>query len=160
ASKSPGTIVHLKGKASHTGDRAHNQKLSEKRVQVVKQFLAGEGVRTAQIVIAAVGFSEAPIVGDDKRDRSVRVEMEHPPRKAGPGFDHIIRFDASDGLQRTPPHVMVPSGFFRKSLFVDRAEGMKLRVVDPNIAALVSPDTNLDVDELVPSSDHELIRIE
>jgi outer membrane protein OmpA-like peptidoglycan-associated protein len=76
--KYPDTDVLVKGHTDDTGSESHNQKLSERRSQAVKNYLVTRGVTVARL--QALGFGESmPVVNNTApggRARNRRVEMQ------------------------------------------------------------------------------------
>ncbi len=71
------TAVIVQGHTDSTGSEDHNQRLSERRADSVKRFLAAQGV--AQERMAAVGYGETrPVASNDNgagRQRNRRVDV-------------------------------------------------------------------------------------
>lgn len=76
--KYPDTNVLVKGHTDDTGSETHNQQLSERRAQTVRNYLATRGVGVARL--QALGFGESmPVVSNstsDGRAQNRRVEMQ------------------------------------------------------------------------------------
>lgn len=82
--KYPDTTIIVKGHTDSTGSEEYNQKLSENRANVVKNFLIGEGVAPARIT--AIGFGKSVPVADNgteagrSQNRRVEIEVKSPPQ--------------------------------------------------------------------------------
>jgi len=76
--KYPETDVLVKGHTDNTGSEGHNQQLSERRSQAVKNYLVTRGVTVARL--QALGFGESmPVTSNtsaDGRAQNRRVEMQ------------------------------------------------------------------------------------
>jgi outer membrane protein OmpA-like peptidoglycan-associated protein len=76
--KYPDTDVLVKGHTDDTGTETHNQQLSERRAQTVKNYLVTRGVDLARL--QALGFGESMPVTinttSDGRAQNRRVEMQ------------------------------------------------------------------------------------
>lgn len=59
----PQTAILIAGHTDSTGSESHNQKLSERRAEVVKNAIAGEGVNPARMT--AIGYGESKPVADN-----------------------------------------------------------------------------------------------
>ncbi|MEW5736526.1 MAG: OmpA family protein [Thermodesulfobacteriota bacterium] len=82
--KYPETQIIVKGHTDSTGSEEYNQKLSENRANVVKNFLIGEGVAPSRIT--AIGFGKSVPVADNSteagraQNRRVEIEVKSPPQ--------------------------------------------------------------------------------
>ncbi len=80
----PETKVIIKGYTDNTGGEEHNQKLSERRAQIVRNFFVGQNVAPERLT--AVGFGESmPVAGNatpEGRAKNRRVELEIIPQPA------------------------------------------------------------------------------
>lgn len=79
--KYPETNMIVKGHTDSVGSDDYNQKLSESRAGVVKNFLIGEGVASARIT--SIGFGKSVPIADNSteagRASNRRVEIEVKP---------------------------------------------------------------------------------
>jgi len=76
--KQPGVTYKISGYTDTSGPEAHNQNLSERRAQSVRDYLVGKGVAASQL--SATGYGESnPLVSNDTREgrmKNRRVEIE------------------------------------------------------------------------------------
>ncbi len=91
----PAVKVELDGYTDSVGSEAYNQKLSERRAQIVYEYLTGNGIDASRIT-AVKGFGESnPIAPNDDKDgrsRNRRTELvvqnpEQPAAPADKGFE-------------------------------------------------------------------------
>ncbi|ALC15380.1 outer membrane protein OmpA/peptidoglycan-associated (lipo)protein [Desulfuromonas soudanensis] len=79
----PQTNITIAGHTDSKGTEAYNQQLSERRAQVVKNALAGQGVNPGRLI--AVGYGESrPIASNDTesgRQLNRRVEITIVPQQ-------------------------------------------------------------------------------
>lgn len=79
----PQTTIMIAGYTDSTGTEAYNQQLSERRAQVVKNALAGQGVNPARMTV--VGYGESKPVADNSteagRQLNRRVEITIVPQQ-------------------------------------------------------------------------------
>ncbi len=79
----PQTSITIAGHTDSRGTEAYNQQLSERRAQVVKNALAGQGVNPARLTV--VGYGESRPVADNGtesgRQLNRRVEITITPRQ-------------------------------------------------------------------------------
>lgn len=80
----PQTSIIISGHTDSTGTEEYNQKLSERRAEVVKNALAGMGVNPSRMT--SVGYGESKPVTDNStesgRQMNRRVEIIIKPQKA------------------------------------------------------------------------------
>jgi len=79
----PQTNIQIAGYTDSTGSEAYNQQLSERRAQVVKNALAGQGVNPARMTVIGYGESK-PVAGNDTeagRQMNRRVEITIAPQR-------------------------------------------------------------------------------
>ncbi|HKJ87515.1 MAG TPA: OmpA family protein, partial [Gammaproteobacteria bacterium] len=79
----PQTNIQVAGYTDSTGSEAYNQQLSERRAQVVKNALAGQGVNPARMTVVGYGESK-PVAGNDTeagRQMNRRVEITIAPQR-------------------------------------------------------------------------------
>ena len=62
----PETNIQIAGHTDSTGSETYNQQLSERRAQVVKNTLAGQGVNPARMTI--VGYGESKPIADNRNN--------------------------------------------------------------------------------------------
>jgi len=78
----PETNIQIAGHTDSTGSETYNQQLSERRAQVVKNALAGQGVNPARLT--TVGYGESKPIADNNteagRQINRRVEITIAPR--------------------------------------------------------------------------------
>ncbi len=78
----PETNIQIAGHTDSTGSETYNQQLSERRAQVVKNTLAGQGVNPARMTI--VGYGESKPIADNNtesgRQINRRVEITIAPQ--------------------------------------------------------------------------------
>lgn len=77
--QNPNLVINLSGFADRNGDEAHNQALSEKRVQSVKALLVANGISEDNISSQALG-EQSPLLSEqnfqnDFYDRRVEVKL-------------------------------------------------------------------------------------
>jgi hypothetical protein len=163
--------VQMKGAASRTGAQDYNWLLSERRVEAVQKYLVSKGVDPKQIDLTWVGEEEAILKGEKKgtenpKDRAVFVKLPVPSGSRSPRFERPFPLDQDGNF--VPPNpstgeeaqLYLPAEGFRRLLYVVNAEGMTLRSPAPHVAAVVSPETNRRAEEVLITSDRELIKIE
>ena len=85
--KYPDTTIRIAGHTDSTGSRDHNQKLSERRAQAVKDALAGMGVDPARMTTVGYG-SGKPIASNATeagrmKNRRVEIRIIPPPEQQG-----------------------------------------------------------------------------
>src|SRR5262249_29444337 len=69
--------VYLRGSASRLGNRDYNFGLSERRVEAVRDFLVGQGVKAGQISLNWTGENNSVAAAeDDEHDRAVFLFLE------------------------------------------------------------------------------------
>jgi OOP family OmpA-OmpF porin len=73
----PGVIVRIEGHTDNVGSRNHNQKLSQRRAEAVKEFLVRQGVLRARMLAEGYGQSRpiAPNTNRAGRAANRRVEF-------------------------------------------------------------------------------------
>ena len=80
----PQTTISIGGHTDSTGTEEYNQKLSERRAEVVKNALAGMGVNPSRMT--AIGYGESKPVADNNieagRQMNRRVEILIKPQQA------------------------------------------------------------------------------
>lgn len=79
----PQTNILIAGHTDSTGSEIYNQQLSERRAQVVKNALVGEGVNPARM--NTIGYGEAKPIADNRneagRQMNRRVEITITPQR-------------------------------------------------------------------------------
>lgn len=77
----PQTYVDVVGHTDSTGDQAMNQRLSEERANAVAQYLIGQGVHPARILVVGMGEMQPIATNDTPQGRTAnrRVEMVLTP---------------------------------------------------------------------------------
>jgi outer membrane protein OmpA-like peptidoglycan-associated protein len=79
----PQTSIMIAGHTDSSGTEAHNQQLSERRAQVVKNALAGQGVNPARMT--PIGYGESKPIADNSteagRQMNRRVEITIAPQQ-------------------------------------------------------------------------------
>lgn len=87
----PRLTVNLEGFADHRGDADYNQKLSEQRIEAVKQALIGHGIDGARLQATAHGETRSAGAENDidgwALERRVSVSITNP--KAGQGVAEL-----------------------------------------------------------------------
>lgn len=79
------TTVDVIGHTDSVGSETFNQQLSEKRARSVAEYLSGQGVLAARLLIAGMGEAQ-PIASNstpDGRSQNRRVEIQITPLTAG-----------------------------------------------------------------------------
>ena len=80
----PQTTISIGGHTDSTGTEEYNQKLSERRAEVVKNALAGMGVNPSRMT--AIGYGESKPIADNNieagRQMNRRVEILIKPQQA------------------------------------------------------------------------------
>ena len=73
----PGVVVRIEGHTDNVGSRNHNQKLSQRRAEAVKEFLVRQGVLRARMIAEGYGQSRpiAPNTNRAGRAANRRVEF-------------------------------------------------------------------------------------
>jgi hypothetical protein len=162
--------VSLSGSTDRRGNQDYNWRLSERRVEAVRNHLVTRGVDSGQIDIRWSGEENAIAKGekdgtDNDEDRAVFLRIPVPSRRERVRFErpfpapddpYFITHDSFGG----DPELYLPSAGFRRYLNVLNAEGMTLRSNDPFIAGVVSTITNTRAEEVLITSNRELIRVE
>jgi hypothetical protein len=178
--------VSLSGRTDRRGNQDYNLRLSERRVEAVRNYLVRQGVNSAQIDIGWVGEGYAIEKGekdgtDNPVDRAVLVRIPVPKGRGGLRFESESPFPDdpvfippdSPLVERYLPfspqplgELYLPSGLrkfprsARRNLIVLNAEGMRLRSDNDFVAGVVSPDTDLRAKEVLITSNRELIKVE
>ena len=73
-------VVLVTGHTDRLGSLAHNQKLSEQRASVVRDYLVSKGVDKAKIEAIGVGPKQ-PVVQCDQKNRKALIECLQPNRR-------------------------------------------------------------------------------
>ena len=108
-------IAWVTGKASRTGEEAHNVDLSNQRAEEVIAFLSSEGVDLSRMFRFGVGSSAALVEGEDARSRSVDVDVTPKQNFPPPPAPTPSAPQPSAPLRATdaPPVVSLLYGIFR-----------------------------------------------
>ena len=77
ARKMPQFTLYLQGNTDADGSDVHNQNLSERRTETVKNYLINQGISAEKIIISAVGESKpmADNNSNDGKQRNRRVDI-------------------------------------------------------------------------------------
>lgn len=79
----PETAIRITGHTDSAGSEVYNQQLSERRAQVVKNALAGQGVNPARM--STIGYGESKPIADNStesgRQMNRRVEITITPQQ-------------------------------------------------------------------------------
>jgi hypothetical protein len=144
----PGATAALRGMASRTGAADYNRKLSERRVDAVRQHLLGKGARLTQLTGIGVGEEEARAAGqadgrEDDHFRAVVVEMALPVGNAPPRFDRDNLADRHDGFDDTeafqPPWVLVRVEQLFRPVRLVNGQGLELRSTNEAVVKVEDP---------------------
>ena len=166
-----GVFVSLRGEASRTGNSGFNQKLSQERVNNVRDFLLDNGIAFAKIdagsiQTSAAGDRDARAAGEakgteDERFRAVLVTLHLPTLNLRPHFEDVFRskdFGFDNSLLFQPPSVLVrPEEGFREVKAVTGA-GLSLKTTIPGIIRVVDPRTRRLVTRI--TADPQVLRLE
>ena len=155
--------MQLWGTASRSGSDQFNLSLSEKRANFIRDFLLQKGAAREQIKFRGLGESPAKAAGvvdgkESPEDRAVLVDINPPATVAE--FEHVTSTVDEDGFDPFPKptsFLMLPALFERKTLRLKGGESQKLRTSNPSTAKFIDPTTNTSVDELVITSQNELV---
>jgi hypothetical protein len=137
----PGVKIRLRGEASRSGSAAHNQALSQRRIDKVLAFLKRNGMLAAQFDRLATGESDAAATGqadgtEDERFRAVIVTVVNPLGRSPVRFSRARGSFINDGFDDTvnPPWVMIPTQEPIRLMQVENAQGFTLVSSNPGVA--------------------------
>jgi hypothetical protein len=155
-------VGNLKGMASRSGTDAYNLQLSQRRVENVKKLLAAKGTSPAKLSALWVGEEAAALAGtadgtEDELARSVSITVNLPPRPTTPFFNREDPSDFEDGFDATARWLMVPT-FERRQLVLLHGAGVRLFTSAPLQAQFIDPVTLRPVNELVVTSNRQIIK--
>jgi OmpA family len=138
-----GAQVRLRGTASSTGSAGVNQKLSEKRVAAVRDYLVKRGASPTQFAsVTATGETDALSAGpndtEDARYRAVVIEISFPMPTAPARFDRRNWADRNDGFDDSseplrPPWVLVRLEQGSRVVRLENGIGLKLVSTNPDV---------------------------
>jgi outer membrane protein OmpA-like peptidoglycan-associated protein len=74
--KYPDTALRIEGHADSTGSYAHNQRLSDRRAEAVRNYLEMQGVKDARIDAIGFGESEPRASNDSEEGRQLNRRVE------------------------------------------------------------------------------------
>ncbi len=162
--RSPGLQISLRGTASRSGAADYNKKLSDRRVEAVKNHLLGRGAPAAAFAGIGAGEGDADLAGqkdgtEDERFRAVGLTLRRTGR---PGLVQITRVDPrgeNDGFDATTiPHwLMLPFEEPERTLRVRNGAGLVPFTTNRTAAEVVDPLTGRPLEVL--TSDNEIIYI-
>jgi len=147
-----GAQVRLRGTASSSGSAGVNQKLSEKRVAAVRDYLVQRGVSPTRFVaVTATGETDALNSGqddgtEDPRFRAVVAEVSFPVPTGTVHFDRRNLADRNDGFDsssepRQPPWVLVRLEQGSRLVRLENGIGLKLVSSKPDVIRIEHPST-------------------
>lgn len=74
--------AHIVGYADPIGSKEYNQKLSERRAQAVKEYMAGRGYLNTQVAeVRALGSSDQFAKCEDVKGREAKIDCLRPNRR-------------------------------------------------------------------------------
>ncbi len=164
--RSPGLVIQLRGTASRSGGSDYNQRLSQRRVDAVRNVLLRLGATAAMLDTSAVGEEEARQRGvvdgtESAKDRAVIVEIVPRASSEPTRFDRVHPgsndgFDTSEAHEH--PWLMVPFESLSRDIALVNAVGLTIessneRVVRAERADL--PGRPL----LLPFADPQTVRL-
>ena len=157
-------VGSLKGMASRSGSANYNLQLSQKRVENVKKVLAARGASPAKLNALWVGEEAAALAGakdgtEEELHRSVSVSVHLPPRPTAPFFNREDPGEFEDGFDTdvSPQWLMVPT-FGRRQLVYLHGTGVRLVSTKPTQVQFIDPVTLRRVDELVVTSNRQVVQ--
>jgi hypothetical protein len=157
-------VGSLNGMASRSGSDGYNLALSQRRVENVKKLLTERGASPAKLNALFVGEQAAALAGiadgtEDEKGRAVGVSVRLPPRPTAPFFTRENPRDFEDGFDQFagPPWLMVPT-FEKRHLVFRHGAGVRLTTSQPLRLRFVDPVTLKPVNELVVTSDRQVVR--
>src|SRR5262245_14067453 len=141
-----GARLGLRGTASRTGTDVYNQRLSERRVTAVLDFLLARGAQRSQIDPTAVGEDDARRAGErdgteDSRFRAVVVALHVPLSSLPVRFDRLDPTDRKYGFDDSvsPPWLLIPYELPFDVVRIVNGEGTTLISTNPAVARPVDP---------------------